>query len=97
MPYKTYATLAPFLVEDLSTIDLDQLQSFSFFFLTALTRGRERGNAHFVYLIDVMYILLQRNYEIAFFESDFPGKWEVKYFNNRVVMIQAILPGWSLD
>ena len=40
MPYKTYQILAPFLEDDVSTIDLDQLQSFTFYFLTALMKGR---------------------------------------------------------
>jgi hypothetical protein len=40
MPYKTFSILAPFLEEDISVIDLDQLQSFTFFFLTALMKGR---------------------------------------------------------
>lgn len=40
MPYKTFAILAPFLEEDISVIDLDQLQSFSFYYLTALMKGR---------------------------------------------------------
>ena len=76
MPYKTYQTLAPFLEEDISVIDLDQLQSFAFYFLTALMKGRERGKDHFIYFIETMYIILHRNYEIVFFESDFPGKWD---------------------
>jgi len=97
MPYKTFAILAPFLEEDLSMIDMDQLQSFAFFFMTALIKGREKGRAHFVYFIDVMYILLHKNYEIVFFESDFPNKWDGRYFDNKTVMIQAILPGWSID
>jgi len=71
MPYKTFSILAPFLEEDISIIDLDQLQSFSFYYLTALMKGRERGKAHFMYFIEVMYILLHKNYEIVFFESDF--------------------------
>lgn len=40
MPYKTYATLAPFLQEDISQIDTEQLESFAFFFLSALMKGR---------------------------------------------------------
>lgn len=97
MPYKTYAILAPFLEEDLGSIDMEQLQSFAFFFMTALIKGRERSNTHYLYLIDVMYILLHRNYEIAFFESDFPKKWDPRYFDDKMVMIQAILPSWSID
>ena len=50
-----------------------------------------------MYFIDVMYILLHRNYEIAFFESDFPNKWDSRYFDDRTVMIQAMLPAWSID
>lgn len=78
MPYKTYSILAPFLEEDISVIDLDQLQSFSFYYLTALMKGRERGKAHFMYFIEVMYILLHKNYEIVFFESDFSSRWDAK-------------------
>lgn len=62
MPYKTFAILAPFLEEDLAKIDIDQLQSFAFFFMTALMKGRDKGKSHFLYFIDVMYILLHKNY-----------------------------------
>lgn len=80
MPVKTYGILAPFLEEDVSLIDLEQLQSFTFFFLSALMKGREQGKIHFIYFIDVMYILLHKNYEIAFFESEFPAGWDGGYF-----------------
>lgn len=93
---KTYGILAPFLEEDVSVIDLDQLQSFTFFFLSALMKGRETGKMHFLYFIDVMYILLHKNYEIAFFESEFPREWDQNYFETKVALIEAILPGWRL-
>lgn len=67
MPYKTFSTLAPFLEEDISLIDLDQLQSFSFYFLSALMKGRQKSKTHFLYFIETMYLLLHRNYEVVFF------------------------------
>ncbi len=80
MPMKTFSILAPFLEEDISLIDLDNLQSFAFFFLSSLMKGRDKSKVHFMYFIDIMYILLHRNYEIAFFQSEFPGKWDKEYF-----------------
>lgn len=60
-------------------------------------KGREKGKAHFMYFIEVMYILLHKNYEIVFFESDFVSKWDSSQFEAKVAMIGAILPSWSLD
>lgn len=97
MPYKTYSILAPFLEEDISSIDLDQLQSFTFYFLMALMKGREKSKIHFLYFIDVMYIMLHRNYEISFFESDFPDKWDQQYYDSKVALIEAMLPGCTLS
>ena len=59
-------------------------------------KGREKHKAHFMFFIEVMYILLHKNYEIVFFESDFPAKWDEQYFEAKIVMIQAILPAWSI-
>lgn len=64
---KTFNILAQFLEEDVSVIDFDQLQSFTFFFLSALMKGRENNKMHFLYMIETMYILLHKNYEIVFF------------------------------
>lgn len=50
-----------------------------------------------MYFIEVMYILLHKNYEIVFFESDFSEKWDSKQFEARAAMIGAILPSWSLS
>lgn len=47
-------------------------------------------------MIETMYILLHKNYEIVFFESDFPSAWSQKYFDEKVALIEAILPSWSL-
>jgi hypothetical protein len=73
---------------------LEQVQSFLFFFLSALMRGRERGKLHFIYFIDVMYVSLHGHYQIAFFEDEFPSQWDQDYFNQKVMLIQALLPGW---
>lgn len=81
MPMKTYSILAPFLEEDISIIDFNQLQTFAFFFLSALLKGKETKQMHFLHVIDCMYILLHRNYEIVFFSSDFPSKWDQNYFD----------------
>lgn len=59
-------------------------------------KGRQVDKVHFLYMIEAMYILLHRSYEIVFFESDFPGVWQQKYFEEKVMLINAILPGWSL-
>lgn len=49
-----------------------------------------------MYFIDVMYILLHRNYEIVFFESEFPQGWNEEYFDMKVAMIGALVPNWSM-
>jgi hypothetical protein len=50
-----------------------------------------------MYFIEIMYILLHRNYEIVFFESEFPTSWNPDYFEVKQVMIKGIVPGWSLS
>ena len=87
MPMKTYTILAPYLEDDISIIDFDQLHTFAFFFLSALLKSKDIKNIHFLHVIEVMYILLHRNYEIVFFEDDFPRKWDEEYFNTKIALI----------
>ena len=94
MPMKTYTILAPYLEDDISMIDVEQLHSFTFFFLSALLKSKDIKNIHFLHVIEVMYILLHRNYEIVFFEDDFPRKWDEEYFNTKVALIEALVPSW---
>lgn len=42
MPAKTYSILAPYLEADISKIDFSKLQTFTFFFLSALLKSREK-------------------------------------------------------
>lgn len=67
MPMKTYSILAPYLEDDISLIDFTQLHTFTFFFLSALLKNKDVRHIHFLHIIDSMYILLHRNYEIVFF------------------------------
>jgi hypothetical protein len=61
MPVKTYSILAPYLEGDISVVDFGQLQTFTFFFLSALLKSREK-EMHQLYMVEAMYILLHRNY-----------------------------------
>jgi hypothetical protein len=97
MPMKTYSILAPYLEDDLSLIDYTQIHTFTFFFLSALLKKKDLRQMHFLYVIDSMYILLHRNYEIVFFESDFPKRWNQEYFDTKVVLIESLVPSWSLS
>ena len=97
MPMKTYSILAPYLQQDLSLIDFSQLQSFTFFFLSALIKNKDIRDLHFLYVIDSMYIILHQNYQIVFFESDFPKKWNQQYLDEKVALIEALVPSWSLS
>lgn len=96
MPVKTFGILAPYLEEDLAAVDFPQLQTFTFFFLAALLKKWEPKDMVALHMIEVMYILLHRNFEIVFFESDFPTQWSQSYFDTKVALIQALLPNWSL-
>lgn len=40
MPVKTFQIIAPYLEEDVALIDKIQLESFTFFFLSALIKGK---------------------------------------------------------
>jgi hypothetical protein len=96
MPMKTYTILAPYLEDDISLIDFTQVQTFTFFFLSALLKNKDLHHMHFLYVIDAMYILLHRNYEIVFFENDFPPKWNQQYFDEKVALIGSLVPSWNL-
>jgi hypothetical protein len=96
MPVKTYGILAPYLEEDLSLVDFSQLHTFTFFFLSALLKGRDLRHPHFLHVVDCMYILLHRDYEVVFFESDFPRKWDQQYFDGKVALLESLVPSWSL-
>lgn len=87
MPVKTYHILGPYLESDLSLIQLEQLQTFTFFFLSALMKGRHKAEYHFLFFVEVMYIMLHKHYEIVFFESDFPTRWDELYFDTKVALI----------
>ena len=76
MPVHTYGILAPYLEEDISKVDYCKLHSFLFFFLSVLLKGRRGKTLHQMYMIDLMYILLHKNYEIVFFEDEFPNGWD---------------------
>lgn len=67
MPMKTYSILAPYLEDDISLVDFQQLHTFTFFFLSALLKHKDPKHLHFLHVVDCMYILLHRNYEIVFF------------------------------
>lgn len=60
-------------------------------------KGREKGKLHFLYFIEMMYVCLHGHYQIAFFEDEFPNKWDEDYFGQKVLLIQALLPGWRLQ
>jgi hypothetical protein len=59
-------------------------------------KGRELGKVHFMYMIEAMYILLNRTYDIVFLESEFPGVWNQQHFDEMLILIGGRLPGWSL-
>lgn len=61
MPVKTYTILAPFLPDDLSEIDFGKLHDFTFYFLSVLLK-KSSENLHYIYVIDLMYIILHRQY-----------------------------------
>ncbi len=96
MPVKTYSILAPYLEDDLSLIDFHQLHTFAFFFLSALLKNKDYRQLHYLHLLDCMYILLHRNYEIVFFESEFPKKWDQQYWDGKIALIQSLVPSWTL-
>lgn len=43
-----------------------------------------------------MYMLLHRNFEIIFFESDFPLTWNKDYFDMLNSLIECMVPNWSI-
>ena len=61
MPVKTYTILVPFLHDDLSEIDFGKLHDFTFYFLSVLLK-KSMENVHYIYVIDLMYIILHRHY-----------------------------------
>lgn len=67
MPMKTYSILTPYLEEDISLIDFNQIHNFTFLFLSALLKNKDLKHIHYLHIIDSMYILLHKNYEIIFF------------------------------
>jgi hypothetical protein len=51
MPVKTFGILAPYLEEDLASVDFPQLQTFTFFFLSALLKkwdGKDLVGLHMI-------------------------------------------------
>ena len=97
MPVHTFGILAPYLEEDISQVDYSKLHSFLFFLLSVLLKGRREKSLHEMYVIDLMYILLHKNYEIVFFEDEFPNRWDQDYFDAKALLIETLVPHWSLE
>jgi hypothetical protein len=81
MPMKTYEALTPFLEEDISLIDEEEVAKFCFFYMTALLKTRNIKDYHDILALETMYVVINHDgYEIVYSEEDQPKKWDEDYY-----------------
>ena len=95
MPMKTFETLMPYL-DNIEDIDRVQTENFCFFFMTIILRQRMTAEYHSILTIEVLAVLIHRNYEVTYSEEDFPKEWDKDYFELRKLMIENTVPNWNI-